>query len=145
MIDIYTNGVQGTVDKIKQFIASPVGVFLYAFITGAIGIVILLAFLSMFVSTSALPMALPALIAFNCAAGGYSLTDKNRTDNQLPKLSLCLMAILLTIAGCNVILLFCPWESLVNINRYLICGSAALIFTFLGAWIARKNRQLNRS
>ncbi len=144
MIDIYTNGAQVTVEKMKQFLASPVGGFLYAFVTGAIGIVILLAFLSMFVSTAALPMALPALVAFNCAAGGYSLTDKSKTD-QLPKLSLCLMAILLTVTGCTVLLIFCPWENLFNVNRYLICGSVALIFTCLGAWIAHKNRQLNRS
>jgi len=145
MIDMYTNGIQSLVEKMKVFIASPMGVFLYAIITGAIGIVILLAFLSMFVSTAALPMALPALVAFNCAAGGYSITDKTKTDNRLPKISLCLMTILLTVTGCTTLLFFCPWENLFNINRYLICGSAALIFTFLGAWIARKNRQLNRS
>lgn len=144
MIDIYTSGAQVTVEKIKQFLASPIGSFLYAFVTGAIGIVILLAFLSMFVSTAALPMALPALIAFNCAAGGYSLTDKNKI-NQLPTFSLCLMAILLTTAGCTVLLFFCPWENLINVNRYLICGTVALICTFVGGWIARKNRQLNRS
>lgn len=145
MIDVYTNGVQLTVEKIKQLAATPVGVFLYAFVTGAVGIVILLAFLSLFVSTAALPMVLPALIAFNCAAGGYSIVSKEEVNKPLPKISLFCIALFLTITGCIAILFFCPWESLVNVNRYIICGSAALIFTFFGAWIASKNNHLNKS
>lgn len=144
MIDTYTHGVQVTVEKIQQFLASPPGVFLYAFVTGAIGIVILLGFLSLFVSGAALPMALPALIAFNSAAGGYSLTGKSEKNKSALWL-LVLMAVLLTISGCIAILFFCPWEPVFDINRFLICTAASLIFTFLGAWIARKNNTLNRS
>lgn len=142
---MYTSGAQVTVEKIKQVFATPLGAFFYALVTGAVGIVILLGFLSMFVSAAALPMALPALIAFNSAAGGYSLTEKNATEKGAGLPTLLLMAILLTIAGCSAIILFCPWESLLDINRLLLCAIAALISTFLGAWIARKNKNLNRS
>ena len=141
MIDIYTNGAQVTVEKIKQFVASPVGVFLYAFITGAIGIVLLLGFSSMIWSSTALITILPAIIAFNCAAGGYSLIDKNKTAT-VPKIALILLAALLTITGCSIIIVFCPWESLFDVNRYLISASAAMIFTILGAWIAWKSKNL---
>jgi hypothetical protein len=141
MIDIYTNGAQVTVEKIKQFVASPVGVFLYAYITGAIGIVLLLGFSSMIWSSTALATILPAIIAFNCAAGGYSLIDKNKTAT-LPKITLILLAALLTITGCSIIIVFCPWESLFDVNRYLISASAAMIFTIFGAWIAWKSKIL---
>ncbi len=141
MIDIYTNGAQVTVEKIKQFVASPVGVFLYAFITGAIGIVLLLGFSSMIWSSTALATILPAIIAFNCAAGGYSLIDKNKAPT-LPKVSLILLAALLTITGCSTIIVFCPWESLFDVNRYLISATAAVIFTIFGAWIAWKSKNL---
>ena len=144
MIDIYTNGVQLTVEKIKQFAASPAGVFLYAFITGGIGIVLLLGFASMIWSATTLPTILPAIIAFNCAAGGYSLIDKNKTT-RLPKTALILLAALLTITGCSIIIVFCPWESLFDVNRYVISTLAAIIFTVFGAWIAWKSKHLNRS
>ncbi|MFT5701428.1 MAG: FtsH-binding integral membrane protein [Desulforhopalus sp.] len=145
MIDTYSDGVQSTVEKIKTFFASPTGIFLYAFFTGAVGIVLLLAFLSMIVTPSVLPMALPAIIAFNCAAGGYSLTDKNHNETSLPKISLGMIATLLTITGCTTIVVFSPWEALFDSNRYLICGISALIFTFFGAWIASKSKKINRS
>jgi len=142
MIDVYTHGAQITVEKIKQFVASPLGVFLYAFITGAIGIVLLLGFSSMIWSSTALVTILPAIIAFNCAAGGYSLIDKNKTET-LPKVALILLAGLLTITGCSIIIVFCPWEFLFDLNRYLISATAAAIFTFFGAWIAWKSKNLN--
>lgn len=141
MIDIYTNGAQITVEKIKQCIASPAGVFLYAFITGVIGIALLLGFSSMIWSATALPTILPAIIAFNCAAGGYSLVDKNKGET-LPKLALVLLAVLLTITGCSMIIVFCPWESLFDVYRYLISATAAIIFTAFGTWIAWKSKNL---
>lgn len=144
MIDIYTNGTQTTVKKIKQFIASPTGIFLYAFITGAIGIIILLAFLAMVLSLSALPMALPAIIAFNGAASGYSLTDKGNTVT-MQKISLAMVALLLTFTGCVAIVFFCPWEPLFDVRRYGISAGATLICTFFGAWIACKSNILNRT
>ena len=141
MIDIYTNGAQVTVEKIKQFAASPVGVFLYAFITGAIGIVLLLGFASMIWSATSLPTILPAIIAFNCAAGGFSLIDKNKAA-AIPKISLILLTALLTIIGCSIIIVFCPWEPLFDMTRYLVSAVAATIFTIFGAWIAWKSKHL---
>jgi hypothetical protein len=146
MIGIYIDkGAQLTVEKIKQFIASPAGVFLYTVITGIIGIIILLAFLSMVLAPSVLPAALPVIIAFNCATGGYSLTDKSKTRQSLQKIPLGLIAVILTVAGCSALIIFCPWESIFEARRYLISGSSALIFTFFGAWIAAKSKSLNRS
>lgn len=142
MTHIYTNGAQITVEKMKQFITSPPGVFLYAFITGAIGIALLLGFCSMIWSSPALPTVLPAIIAFNCAAGGYSLIEKNTTAT-VPKISLILLTVLLIVTGCSVILIFCPWESLFDVNRYVISTATAFIATIFGAWIAWKSKNLN--
>lgn len=143
--DLYRNGVQLTVEIVKQFMRSPVGVFLYALVTGVVGIIILLAFLSMVFSASALPLILPVIIAFNSAAAGFSLIDKAAAEVGGRKLVLAVMALLLTIAGCTIITLFCPWEALFETSRYLISGLSALVFTAIGAWIGTKSKSLNRS
>ncbi|PHR25180.1 MAG: hypothetical protein COA36_14335 [Desulfotalea sp.] len=145
MIDIYLNGVQTTVEKIKHFMGSPAGIFLYVCVTGAVGIIILLVFLSMFISPAALPMALPVIIAFNCAAGGYNLTNKNALETPPGKITLGLTALVLTVTGCGAIVFFCPWEPIFDPARCLIAATAALIFTVFGAWIAYKSKSLNRS
>lgn len=145
MIDIYTNGARCTMDKIKQFSSSPTGIYLYTLITGMIGILILLSFLSMVFATTALPLLLPAIIGFNGAASGYGITEKRYNNFTYKQLNLISIAILLTVTGCISITLFCPWESLLDSWRYLISGSSALLFTFLGAWIAAKSKKLTKS
>lgn len=142
MIDIYTNGARYTVDKIKQFSSSPTGMYLYTLVTGLIGILILLSFLSMIFTTAALPLILPAIIGFNGAASGYGITEKRHNNFTYKKLNLISIAILLTVTGCISITLFCPWESLLDGRRYLISGSSALLFTFLGSWIGVKSKKL---
>lgn len=144
MLENCMNGAQEVVEKLKQFIASPRGVFLSAFVSGLVGIVLLLAFLSMMLSPSALLFFLPAIISFNGAAGGYSLTDKTEGAFPHKKIALICLAALLTAAGGSVITLFCPWEPLVDGSRYLISGVSTLICTFLGSWIADKSRSLKK-
>ncbi|MGW8193684.1 MAG: hypothetical protein ACWGOX_05405 [Desulforhopalus sp.] len=144
MMDLCISGVQVMVEKFKRFMASSTGVFLYASVTGIAGIIILLAFLSMVFSPSILTMILPGIIAFNCAAGGYSLIEKQEGDAVSHRLALAAMAMLLTIAGCSVIVLFCPWEPLFDAIRYLVCGLMAVIFTVVGAWIGVKSKSLNK-
>jgi len=131
-------------EKLKQFVTSPIGLFLSAVLTGMVGIVLLLAFLSMVFSPSALLLILPGIIAFNGAAGGYSLTGKREDAFPHKKKNLICLAALLTATGCSVITLFCPWEPLVDGGRYLISGVSTLIFTFLGSWIADKSKSLKR-
>lgn len=145
MIEICTTGAQITVDKLKRFLHSPLGIFLYASITGIIGILILLMFLSMVLSASLLPGALPIIVAFNCAAGGFSLRDKARTTGSAQQCSYLGLATFLTIGGCSALPLFCPWEPLFDSSRYMITGLLALILTYFGVWIANKSKDLNRS
>jgi hypothetical protein len=144
MLEICINGAQEVMERLKQFMKSPIGVFLSAALTGVVGIVLLLAFLSMVFSPSSLLLILPGIIGFNGAAGGYSLTDK--TEGAFPhrKIALICLATLLTATGCSVITLFCPWEPLVDGGRYLISGVSTLIFTFFGSWIADKSKSLKR-
>ncbi|MCP3890454.1 MAG: hypothetical protein GY702_16515 [Desulfobulbaceae bacterium] len=142
MIEIAMSGAQITMEKIKQFMASPIGVFLYALVTGIAGIMILLGFVSMILSPSILPLALPAIVAFNGAAGGYSLVEKRETAFPFPKVSLIAIAAMLSLAGCSGLILFCPWEPLLDGNRYLITGLTTLTMAFVGAWIAKKSKSL---
>ncbi len=129
-------------DKIKQFGSSPTGVYLYTLTTGMIGILILLGFLSMVFAAVALPLLLPAIIGFNSAVSGYGITEKRYHNFTYKKLGLISIATLLTITGCISITLFCPWESLLDSRRFLISGSSALLFTFLGSWIGAKSKSL---
>lgn len=145
MIDECYNGARYTVDKIKEFTASPLGVLLYSLVTGVIGIIILLGFISLVLSPSALTPILPVIIAFNGAASGYSLIDRGTINFPHRKSVLVLIAALLTITGCSVITLFCPWEPLFHPTRYLIVGLSTTVFTFFGAWIAVKSNNMNRS
>lgn len=144
MLDICINGAQEAMEKLKQFMSSPTGLFLSAILTGTIGIVLLLAFLSMVLSPSVVLLILPGIIAFNGATGGYSLTDKTEGAFPHKKIVLICLAAILTVAGCSIITLFCPWEPLVDGGRYLISGLSALTFTFLGSWIADKSKSLKR-
>ncbi|MEE4253836.1 MAG: hypothetical protein V2I50_07320 [Desulfuromusa sp.] len=144
MLEICINGAQEAMEKLKKFMASPIGLFLSAFVTGLVGIVLLLAFLSMVLSPSVLLLILPGIIAFNGAAGGYSLIEKTEGTYPHRKMALTSLAALLTITGCSIITLFCPWEPLVDGSRYLVSGLSTLIFTFLGSWIAYKSKRLKR-
>lgn len=144
MIDTYTNGAQTVVDKLKQFMASPAGIFLYSSVTGVVGVVILLFFLSMFMAPNGLLLALPAVVGFNAAASAFSIRDKNK-ESVPHKFTYLATAALITLTGCLTILLFCPWETLFDANRYFQSGVSALIFSGAGAWIAGKAKSLNRS
>lgn len=145
MIDIYTSSVRITGEKLKTFGTSSLGIITYGLLTGIIGIVILLTFFSMVLSPATLLSILPCIIAFNAAVGGYNLAEKQGVDTPHLKLQLFMFAAVLTITGCSLIIIFCPWEPPIEIKRYLISGLSALFFTFLGAWISYKNNKLNSS
>ncbi len=131
--------------KMRHFAASPFGIFLYAAIPGMTGIVILLAFMAAVVSPANLPITLPFIIAFNSAAGGYGLIDKGGENYPGKRPVLFIIALVLTVTGCSAVTIFCPWESLIEAERYFICFSSALLFTFFGAWIGSKSKKLHIS
>jgi hypothetical protein len=145
MIDTCKSGAQPMQEKIKQFMTSPAGVFCYALFTGMFGILILLSFLSMVFAASDMPLILPLVIAFNAAAGGYSLIDKSKDSFPRKKSALLAIAVLLTITGCSLITLFCPWESPFDPVRYIISGLSALVACLVGAWIGNKSKEINKS
>ncbi len=143
-MDTSLNGAQTVVDTLKQFMASPIGIFLYATVTGVVGVLILLFFLSMIMGPNGLLLVLPAIVGFNSAASAFSLKDRNKTGSP-HTFTYIATAALITLTGCIAILLFCPWEGLFDANRYFQSGLSALLFTFVGAWIAGKAKNLNRS
>lgn len=145
MLDLCTTGAQITVERIKSFMASGVGVYLWSLVTGMIGILILFLFVSMVLSPSVTLLLLPAIVAFNGAGSGYALTDKYKGDYSHRHFALISQALLLTLFGCVAIVFFCPWEPLFDTGRLLISAAAALIFTFAGNWIAQKSKKLHRS
>ncbi len=145
MFDLCLHGAREIVEKLKYFMTSPIGISLYAIVTGMVGIVILLAFFSMVLSAPSLTIILPCIIAFNAATGGYSLVEKREGLFPFKKLTIISLAALFTVTGCSAITLFCPWEPLLDGGRYLISGFSALIFTYFGTWIASTSRHLKKS
>ncbi len=140
MIDICIDGAKVAVERWKQFLMSPLGIYLYSIITGTVGIIILLLFFSMVLSPAALLVLLPCIIiAFNGSTAGYGLLDKCSSFPR-PATALASIALLLAIIGCTVIAVLQPWEPLISGLRSLLATLFALSGTFFGAWIAKKKR-----
>lgn len=144
MLGTTVNRTKSIVGNIKQIFASPLGIFIYAALSGMIGIVILLAFFSLFLSGSTLALIQPAIIAFNAANSGYCTVSKGGENLPRFRISLIAITVLLTLTGYFSIPVFSPWESISNGMCHLISGLSALIFSFFGAWIAIKSKKLNK-
>jgi len=129
------------VEKMKSLLRTPAGVLVHTAVTSLGGVVVLLLFLASVLSSQALLFALPAILAFNGAAGGFGLADKEEFF-PYQKTGRVVLAGLLTVAGCTAIVLFCPWEPLFDLTRYLTSGAATLASTLFGGWIAKKNKRL---
>ena len=139
VIEICIDGARVAVEKWRQFLLSPLGIYLYSTLTGAVGILILLMFFSMVLSPAALLILLPCIIAFNGAAAGYGLRDKCKSFPRI-KTALTSIALLLSITGCTGIAVLQPWEPPITGLRSLLAIVFALSGTFFGAWIAKKKQ-----
>ena len=140
MLDLCVDSARVAVENIKKAFSTPVGIFAYTVVSGMTGIVILLLFFSMLFSGSTLAMTLPVVIAFNAATCGYGLVDKGGPGFPRATLSLIVISALLAITGCFFITVLLPWESITVGVRWLVSGLLALVFSFFGAWIARRNK-----
>ncbi|WP_319549924.1 hypothetical protein [Desulfogranum marinum] len=143
MIEMCIDGARTVVERWKQFLLSPLGIYLYSLITGAVGIVILLMFFSMVLSPAALLILLPGIIGFNGATAGYGLLDKCSSFPR-PAIALTSISLLFAIIGCAVIAVLQPWEPPIAALRSLLATLFALSGTFSGAWIAKKKTRLNK-
>ncbi len=142
MIDICVDGARVVVERWRQFLLSPMGAYLYSLLTGSIGIVILMFFLSKVLSSGALLLLWPGIIAFNCASAGFGMINKHR---YFPKANIALLSIaaLLTIVGILSVVVLFPWEPLFDWVRCVSGIIAAVGGTFFGSWVAAKKHALN--
>lgn len=145
MIDICTAGARVSVERLKNLSRTPFGVFLQAALSSCAGIVILLVFLGMIFSPAALQIMLAPIIGFNTAISGYSLLEKGGRSIRAEKLRLIAMAVLLSVTGCLALFLMHPWLEFKNSLILLTYGGSALAATFFGAWLATKNKKLNKA
>lgn len=143
MIDMCFDGARVVVERWKQFLLSPVGVYLYSVVTGGLGIIILLVFLSMVLSPGALLILFPFIIAFNSASAGYGLVDKCSAFPRR-KTALVTIAALCAATGCLAVTVLFPWEPLFDAVRYGLAAGASLTGVFFGAWIGGKNKKLHQ-
>lgn len=135
------DNVRVVLEIIRSFFKSPVGMFLYAAISSIIGIVILLTFLSFLVQPGDLVIFLPFIVAFNAAASGFAVTGKDVLFTWRKTVFLSLGA-LLTLAGCFLITLFCPWEPFWLAERWFTTLVFSCAAVWLGGWIGDKNSKL---
>lgn len=140
---MYENNVRVILEMIRRFFMSPVGMFLYAAISSTIGILILLLFLSFLVPSADLVIFLPFLVAFNAAASGFAVTGKGVVF-QWRKTVFLILAVLLTLVGCFLITLFCPWEPFWLADRWFTTVVFSWAAIWLGGWIGDKNLQLKK-
>jgi len=141
MIAVCMDGARVVMERWKQFLLSKTGVFLYSAATGAIGVAILLVFLSLVLSPGALFLLLPVIIGFNSASSGYGLADKWPAGSR-KKIALVTLAVLFTAVGCLGVALLYPWEKQMDGFRILLSGGAAFGGILFGAWIAGKKQKL---
>lgn len=145
MLNICVDNARVTMENLKQVLACPLGIFLYAVLSGMVGIVILLVFFSMVFAESALPVVLPFIISFNAATSGFYLVDKGGLGFPQLRISLIVISGLLVVTGCFALTVLLPWESMFDGVRYLITGVPVLVCTFFGAWIGSKNKNKDRA
>lgn len=124
-------------ERWKQFLLSPTGVYLYAVITSGIGVLILLGFFSLFLSPGALPLLMPLMIAFNAAGAGYGLLDKCQTFPR-PAIALMSIAVVLALVGVVGLAYLQPWRSPFAPTMAIPALVGSVAATCFGAWIARK-------
>lgn len=142
MLDFYVDTARVAMENIKKAFATPFGVFVYSAATGMMGVIILLFFFSMLFSGSTLAMTLPLILSFNAATCGYGIVDKGGPDFPHLILGLFVISLLLIIAGYSALVLLVPWESFAGTTRWLISGALVFLFSFFGAWIGRKNKNM---
>ncbi len=145
MLDTCVDGARVAVENIKRAAASPLGIFIYAALSGMIGIVILVVFFSMVFPGSTLLVILPVFISFNAAAGGYGIVDKGGCDFPWLKVSLIVISGLLAATGCFSIIVLFPWEATTIGIHFLLGSLAALVFSFFGAWLGAKSKKVKRT
>lgn len=131
--------------RVKQFLASGAGIFTYALVTGGVGIFLLLAFTTLLFGSANLVLILPAIVAFNAAASGFSVVDRGKTTTRESLASLAILMLLLATMGTLSLALFAPWESFFEMKRFMINTFAALAGSLSGAWVASKNNAIKRS
>lgn len=142
-MEMYESSSRAVVEMMRSFMASPTGIFLYATVTGVVGILVLLIFLSLFVAPNDLVIFLPFIAAFNGAASGFSITGKEASFTHR-KTAFLVITALLTVTGCFLLTLFCPWELFVDVDRLFTTGAFTLIATWFGGWIGQKNKSYKK-
>ncbi len=145
MLDFYVDSARVALENVKKAFATPFGIFVYSAATGMMGVIILLFFFSMLLSGSSLAMALSVILAFNGACCGYGIVDRGGMDFPRLTMALVVISLLLLATGYIALGLLVPWESFTGSIRLLISGSLVIGFSFLGTWIARKNKKIQNS
>ncbi len=125
----------------QQWFHTPTGAYLYSLTTGGIGILMLVYFLSRVLSSAAILVLFPGIVAFNAACAAFGMISK---QPAFPRFTAALLTqvVLLTAAGWLVLILVYPWASFTDWTRYGISLLAALAGGGFGGWIALKKQAL---
>ena len=135
-------------DYIIKLGSTRYGKIFYSVSAGAIGAVILVAFLAGFLRAGAIEKVLPVIIGFNAALTGYMAVEKSRhivRRQHLLAMGSGITMVLLATIFLNII--FFQWAGfiLVGLGTLLIMLAVGLIASGLGGKLCAKYMELNRS
>ena len=124
------------------------GKTLYSVCVGALGVVILAAFLAGLFDTAAVEKLLPIIVAFNAALTAYMTVEKTKgmvARKQVIAMGAGIAMVLLAFAGLNILSYKWAGYSLVGIGMLLIMLVVGAIAASLGGKLCTKYLELNHS
>lgn len=140
--------IQYYIDYVERLGNTWFGKTLYSVCVGAIGVVILAAFLSGILAVSAVEKLLPVIVGFNAALTAYMTVEKTRNmvaRKQAISIGAGVAMVLVAVLGLNI--LYYKWAgySLVGIGMLVILLVVGIIAASLGGKLCTKYLELNHS
>ncbi len=119
----------------------------YCILTGIIGTVVLIIFLSVFIELYRIVPFVPWIIAFNTAMTGYSLIEKTRDTlkyKQISSISAGILNVLITCFLLSVFSFYLFDENLFSIWDFALFLGIGIVCSELGALLAIKYFKLKK-
>lgn len=133
-------------DYLIRLGSTRMGQTLYSISIGVVGALILVGFLSSFMTTTAMDTLLPFIIGFNTALTGYNVIEKTRAafrHKGLVAMGAGLAVILVAAAALNLIFWRLAGIRLVTMGNFWILVIVGIVTSWLGGTLAIKYLKLN--
>ncbi len=127
--------------------------FIYGAVTGSVGVLLLIAFGSLFLEESMLLFLLPPATGFNGLLAGYNIAERKRDEQTLSPLHQhlvsAILSLLFAVSGGILLCFLSPWI-FEKEWRFIAVGTAvfalctAWLSLWVGRWISHKSREIRK-